>query len=53
MELFLFTGTLASILANDVVWKMPPHETSEETEAFLKHCEYLQKKDLAERTNQA
>jgi len=24
MELFLFSGTLASILANDIVWKTPP-----------------------------
>ena len=24
MELFLFSGTLASILANDLVWKTPP-----------------------------
>jgi hypothetical protein len=45
MELFLFSGTLASILVNDIVWKGTPHEMSLETKAFIKHCEYLRERD--------
>ena len=49
MELLLFSGTLASILADVLVWKGLPHEMSEETKEFLKHCEYLREQD--KRTN--
>ena len=34
MELFLFSGTLASILANDLVWKTPPSVKQLEDEKY-------------------
>lgn len=34
MELFLFSGTLASILANDIVWKSSPSVKQLENEKY-------------------
>ena len=52
MELFLFSGTLASILANDIVWKTPPSVEQLRNEKYwesqIKLWEMQRKRELVD-----